>query len=400
MASIKVHLNTYRVTKNDMYPLVFQVIHQRKKKLIYSHYHLAKENFNETIGRAVNHRKKKCSILDEVNEYIQKVVDNIERSVSFLELQGGDYSVNDIITLYKSNQKNSFFITYTQNLVESLRQRGKNGTADAYQNTLNRVISFLGKDKYITFEEIDAKWLNRYKEHLQCARLKENSMNFYIRILRAVYNKALSEGLITTNQNPFQRIKLYSVKTIKRAIDNETMKLISDANLDYDKQLSFSRDLFLFSYYSRGMSYVDIAYLKKSDIRNQTIFYYRSKTKQLLQVKIVEPLRLLIEKYENFGEYVLPILNPEQGDLYTQYRRGLRQHNNNLKRLTNKLNLPCKITSYVARHTWATIAKRRGVAVSVISEGLGHSSEKMTYTYLAALDPTTINDANELMAKL
>jgi len=400
MASIKVHLNTYRTTKNDMYPLVFQVIHQRKKKLIYSPYHLAKENFSETIGRAINYRKKKCNSLDEVNEYIQKVIDSIERSVSFLELQGEDFSVSDIVALYKSNQENSLFITYTKKIVESLRQRGKNGTADAYQNTLNRVVSFLGKDKYITFENIDAKWLNRFKEHLQCDHLKENSMNFYMRNLRAIYNKALNEGLITTNQNPFQRMKLHGVKTIKRAVDNDTMKLISDADLSYDKQLSFSRDLFLFSYYSRGMSYVDMAYLKKSDIRNQTIFYYRSKTKQLLQIKVVEPLRLLIEKYDNPGEYILPILKSEQGDLYTQYRRGLRQHNNNLKRLTIELCLPCKITSYVARHTWATIAKRRGIAVSVISEGLGHSSEKMTYTYLAALDPTTINDANELMAKL
>lgn len=398
MASIKVHLNAYRPTKSGTYRVVFQIIHQRKKKIIYSPYHLTPEYFDEGTGKAVHFRRKKNSRIEEINNYCDEVIKDLKRTISFLEGQNESFTVSDIVSVYESNRKSCLFFSYTCGIIDLLKQRGKYGTANAYQSTLNKVLKYQKENKYISFQEIDTKWLNGFKNYLQASQLQENSINSYLRIMRAIYNRAIKEEIITTNHNPFHQLGLHNVKTIKRAIDKDSMKQICELDLRYDKQLSFSRDLFLFSYYTRGMSFVDMAYLKKKDIRNDTIYYFRSKTKQLLQIKIIEPLRKLIDKYRSDGEFVLPILRIDGADLYEQYRAALRRHNNHLKKLALCLNLSCSLTSYVARHTWATIAKYRGISVSVISEGLGHSSEKMTYTYLAALDPSIINAANDLIA--
>jgi len=398
MASIKVHLNAYRPTKSGTYRVVFQIIHQRKKKIIYSPYRLAPEYFDERIGKAINFKRKKNFQMEEINNYCDEVIKDLKRTICFLESQNDFFTVSDIVSVYESNRSSCLFYPYTCGIIASLKQRGRNGTANAYQSTLNKVLKYQEGNKYMSFQEIDTKWLNGFKNFLQISRLQENSINSYLRIMRAIYNRAIKEEMITTNHNPFYQLRLHNVKTIKRAIDKESMKQICELDLRYNKQLSFSRDLFLFSYYTRGMSFVDMAYLRKKDIRNDTIYYFRSKTKQLLQVKIIEPLRKLIDKYRGDGDFVLPILHVDGSDLYKQYRVSLRRHNNHLKKLASCLNLSCSLTSYVARHTWATIAKYRGVSVSVISEGLGHSSEKMTYTYLAALDPSILNAANELVA--
>jgi site-specific recombinase XerD len=262
-------------------------------------------------------------------------------------------------------------------------------------------VRFIGKNEYLSFEEIDVRWLNRFISYLQKSGLKANTVNFYTRILRAVYNRAWKESVPGANPlSPFRNITINNVKTVKRAIDNNSIQLIAHAQIENNAKLELSRDLFLFSYYSRGMSFVDMAFLKSSNISDDAIYYSRSKTGQPLRIKIVEPLQQLINKYSNNGEYILPILRSGSKSLYTRYRSGLKRHNHCLKLLSESLNLPVPLTSYVARHSWATIARKNGIPVSVISEGLGQSSEKITYTYLAALDPSVLDAANEHISHL
>jgi site-specific recombinase XerD len=401
MASIKVHLNTYRATKNGTYPLVFQIIHKRRKRVLYSSYHLCSDSFDEKKKQVVNRRGLRVPHADEINNYIVSTVRNLESTLSLLEEQERDFSVSDIVELYNSSKDNSFVLVYMRNLISGLKQEGKMGTANAYQSTLNRLIRFLGEDKYFCFSEITVKWLNKFISWLHKANLKANTVNFYLRILRAVYNRALNEGISGVNPlSAFRKISFGSVKTMKRAIGSDSINRIVNAKVDYDRRLELSRDLFLFSFYSRGMSFVDMAFLKYSNISDGTIYYLRSKTKQPIQVKVVEPLQELIEKYHNEGEYVLPILNSGSKSLYNQYRSGLRRYNNNLKSLSCALHIKTPLTSYVARHSWATLARNSGIPVSVISEGLGHSTEKITYTYLTALDPSVIDSANEMISNL
>ncbi len=396
MTSIKAHLNTYRATKAGTYPLVFQILHQRKKKLIYSSYNLYEECFDKQHMRAINIKGKKVPNIDEVNEYISSTLYDLKMTLSILEERGTDFSASDIVNLYALNQNNTYLSVYMSKLIVQLRDCERIGTANSYQSTLNCIKEFVKNDETFSFSDITVVWLHDFIAFLQKKKLKLNSIKFYIHILRAVYNRANSEGVFGTSSNsPFRKIVLGNVKTEKRAVTRDLIKKIAHAQVEFDKRLEFSRDLFLFSFYCRGMSFVDMAYLRYSNIYNNTIYYSRSKTKQLLKIKIVEPLRQLIEKYRNDGEFILPILNSHSESLYTQYRSGLRRFNNNLKSLSDFLSLSTPLTSYVARHSWATLAKNSGIPVAVISEGLGHYSEKTTYTYLASFDTSVIDSANK-----
>jgi site-specific recombinase XerD len=401
MTSIKAQLNTYRATKNGAYPLVFQILHKRKKKVIYSSYHLRKDCFDPFQMKALNRRGKQALSVDKINEYIDSTLFDLKVTLSLLEEQKTDFSVSDIVDLYRSNQHNNNLLTYIRKQIVQLKESGRIATSNAYQSTLNRVINYVDHASCFSFGDLTVRWLNGFISSLQKNGLKSNSINFYIRILRAVYNRACNEGIPGTSLNsPFRKITLKSVKTVKRAITGESIREIFHVRVENNKRLELSKDLFLFSFYCRGMPFVDMAYLKYSNISNNTIYYQRSKTKQPLQIKIVEPLRLLIEKYRNDGDYVLPILCSKCKSLYNQYRTGLRCFNNSLKNLSVVLSLPVKLTSYVARHTWATLAKKMGIPVSVISEGLGHHSEKITYTYLGSLDASVIDSANKKISEL
>ncbi len=401
MTSIKVRLNMYRVTKNGTYPLVFQIIHKRKKRVLYSSYHVNSECFDEKKRRVVSRKGLRIPLVDEINNYITSTVRTLESILSFLEEYERDFSVSDIVELYNSSKDYSFVFVYMRKLIARLKEEGKIGTGNAYQSTLNCLIRFLGEEKYFCFSDITVLWLNDFISWLYKSGLKINSVNFYLRILRAVYNRASNEGVLGVSCcSPFRKITLGNVKTVKRAVGGDSINRIVDAKIAHDCRLELSRDLFLFSFYSRGMSFVDMAFLKYSNIANGTIYYFRSKTKQPIQVRIVEPLRKLIEKYRNEGEYVLPILSSESKSLYNEYRNGLKRYNSYLKSLSSLLELEVPLTSYVARHSWATLARESGVPVSVISEGLGHSTEKITYTYLAALNPSVIDSANDKIASL
>ena len=351
--------------------------------------------------QVVSRRGRRVPHFDEINEYIASTVHDLELALLFLEEQKPDFSVSDIVELYNSNKNNSFVFVYMRNLIACLKEEGKMGTGNAYQSTLNCLTRFLGKNRHFCFSDITVKWLNNFISWLRKSGLKNNTINFYLRILRSVYNRASNEEISGINPlSPFRKITLGSVKTVKRAIGGDSINQIVNAKVQYNHQLELSRDLFLFSFYSRGMSFVDMAFLKYSNISNDAICYFRSKTKQLIRVGIVEPLQKLINKYYNQGDYVLPILSSGGKSLYKQYRSALKRYNNNLKRLSTLLNLETRLTSYVARHSWATLAKKSGIPVSIISEGLGHSTEKITYTYLAAFDFSVIDSANEKMAGL
>lgn len=401
MASIKVHLSKYRSTKNGTYPLVFQLIHRRKKKVIYSPYKLFKECFDEKKGRVVNRQSVKTPHSQEINEYLADMQYEFRQVIELLSEQEEEFSVDDIVALFKSNQDNSFVSTYMQKVISSMKKQGQYASASSYECTLNRIQKFTG-DKYcLCFEDITVKWLNRFITHLQHEGLKTNTVHFYIRILRAVYNKAFKEGIPgAQGASPFRKITLGHVRTAKRAIDKSSIIQIAKMELEQESRIEMARDFFLFSYYTRGMAFVDMAFLKYSDITDGVISYARRKTGQPLQVRIVEPLQALIDKYRNAGEYVLPILSSGSKSLYNEYRSGLKRYNAHLKNLSEKLQFSQPLTSYVARHSWATIAKRCGASVSVISEGLGHSSEKVTYTYLAALDPSVIDAVNDSVSNL
>jgi len=401
MTTVKVQLNKSRALRDGRYPLVFQIIHRRKKRLLYSPYHLHEQNFDVDHGRVINRRGRRVADLAQINTYILSNLQEIRQTIDNLEHRTEDYSVSDVVQLYRFGQDRSFVIPYMRRLIDTIEREGRIGTACAYRSTLNCLLRYLGQNEHLSFEDISPRWLNGFVSHLHQCDLKPNTINFYLRILRAVYNRAWREEVPGAHFiSPFRKVHIGTVRTAKRAVSKECILQIAKEREINDKRLEMARDLFLFSFYSRGMPFVDMAFLKYSNISGNTIHYIRHKTGQALNVMMEAPLRHLVEKYRNEGEYVLPILKSGSKALYKQYQSALRRYNRQLASLSSKLNLPAPLTSYVARHSWATIARSSGIPVSVISEGLGHSSEKITYTYLAALDPSVINAANRRITNL
>lgn len=226
-----------------------------------------------------------------------------------------------------------------------------------------------------------------------------NTISFYNRILRAVYNRAVEED-ITENKNPFKRVYTGVDKTVKRAIPLEAIRKMKNLDLSLNPRLDFARDMFLISFYLRGISFIDLAYLKKTDLQNGYLSYRRRKTSQLLTIEWTKEMQMLLEKYpENPTEYLMPIItNPESNPRNT-YRNVGYNINYNLKQIAQMVGVTVPLTLYVARHRWASAARAKGIPLSVISEGMGHDSEATTQIYLASLETYVVDKANNLIMK-
>lgn len=238
-----------------------------------------------------------------------------------------------------------------------------------------------------------------YQAYMTSAGLTPNSISFYMRILRAVYNRAVEQEL-TEDRRPFRTVFTGLEKTRKRAISISDIKRIRDLDLSLKPNLEFARDLFLFLFFCRGMSFIDAAFLKKSDIQNCVLSYRRHKTGQSLHIKVVKQIEEIINRYSNKDSpYLLPVITRPGEDERRQYETALRRVNKALKTITGMIKLPVTLTTYVSRHAWATIAKSKNIPVNVISDALGHDSIATTLIYLASIDASTVDQANELIIK-
>jgi integrase len=216
-----------------------------------------------------------------------------------------------------------------------------------------------------------------------------------------VYNKAVRQRLVVQT-NPFANVYTGVDVTKKRAVQPQILSKISKLDLSNKPALQFARDLFLFSFYVRGMAFVDMAFLKKSSISSNVLYYTRRKTGQRLSVKIEYCMQVIIDRYNVAeSEYIFPILKSDiYSKSYQQYRKAVNRYNANLKKLSKYAELDVSLTSYVARHSWATIAQNSNVPISVISAALGHTTEQTTRIYLSAIDNSKIDEANSRIISL
>lgn len=299
-----------------------------------------------------------------------------------------------MVTLQKKEKNiNSSVLNYIDHLESNKYTSGKNGTAALYKATRNRLALFFGK-RNLNLKQIDAKLVSDFVSHLQSLSLSRNSVNNYTSIFRTVYNSAVSENLIDPKVNPFQKLHLRPVSGYKRSVATNVIKKMTELDLNGNKRLDFARDLFLFSFMACGMAFVDLAHLKWNNIRGNVIVYYRVKTKTEIRVTITPGMRHLFEKYaDNNSEYLFPILKSEEIS-YKTYKVALRTYNRRLAKIGEMMRCPVKLTSYVARHSWAMSAKASSVSVTIIGQALGHTSERTTQFYLKNLDQSVIDKVN------
>lgn len=396
MATVKAVLNKDRIKKQGDYSLVIQIIHHRVKRVVYTPYKLKEVEFDRIEQRAlytdgVRYTRK---TIKEINVFMAAMKDEIARIIDQLAVTSKNFTTEDIVAKYRLGQNDKYLITFMERHIAKKESQGKIGTARAFRSTMRSLKKYIG-NRVIAFTDVDSHFVKGYEEFLYDRHVKQNTVGFYLRNLRTIYNLADESG-IAVGEDAFRRVRMKTIKTLKRALKQDVVEKIALIDLSDDIKLDKARDLFMFSFYTRGMSFVDIIYLRHTDMVDGVIYYRRQKTHQLMEVAITEPLQKLITKYYTDDTYVLPFIN--QGDQETIYKRYLATYGTlyrSLNLLKKRLRLSTPLTTYVARHSWATIAKEQGASASIISEGLGHTSEKTTSIYLKEFDRSVIDKINE-----
>lgn len=284
-------------------------------------------------------------------------------------------------------------IAYMQNFIARLDKQRNARKIEIYTTALNSFKRFTnGED--IAFSHITGTLMEEYESALQLAGLKMNTSSFYLRTLKAVYNRAVNAG-ITPDHKPFKRVYTGIARTVKRAISAEEMSRIRTIDIK-DDEVRFARDMFMFSFYTQGMSFVDMAYLKPSDLKGNHLFYRRKKTGQELMVRWSQAAQEILDLYPPCNyKYLLPIIKKPGDKERNQYRYKQYVVSQGLKIISDALEMNSTLTMYVARHSWASIAQLMDISTADISRSMGHDSEKTTKIYLRNIDTSSIDDAND-----
>lgn len=317
----------------------------------------------------------------------------LERIITRLESTAKPYTIETIARQFSERRTKVDFVSFAENLIDSLRKADNHTKADRFKVVLGGLKRYLN-NRDLSLDEFDSALMMQYESWMLNNGLRRNTTSYYMRGLRTIFNLA-AEAFDLLVRSPFSHVYTGIDKTRKRALPRNYLRKISHADLSDRPRMAFARDIFLFSFYTRGMSFVDIAYLRKSDLQGGILTYRRRKTHQELYIKWEPQMQAIIDRYPNPNSpYLLPLITDATKDARKQYKNRSHSINRYLKRLGRELGLPIPLTSYVARHSWASQAQSSRVAISTISQAMGHDSERTTRIYLASLDATSVDRAN------
>ena len=395
MITIKLKFRPSTIS-NRMGSLYYQIIIKREVHKIKSGHKIYKEEWNMETGEIIipSTKSLRYNILEDIRHDINWNMHRLKQIIDDYMLKNNIFLYNDIVNIFRPciSSENSVF-TFMKKQISKKIEMGKVRTSETYQATLNSFMHFR-KGMDLTFDMIDADLIERYETELKNKGLKRNTTSFYMRILRTNYKLAVERNL-TKDRKPFKNVYCGMDKTLKRSITLSDIKRINTIDLRQHQGLDFARDMFIFSFCTRGMSFIDMAYLKKTDLRNGFLTYRRRKTDQQLTIEWTEHMQIIIDKYNTEGtQYLLPIIVKEDGTERRQYINQIMRINRKLKENATLSNLSVPLSMYYSRHSWATIARYKDIPISVISEGLGHDSEVTTQIYLDSIKACEVDKAN------
>ena len=373
-ATIDVICYKWKKLKNDEHPLMLRVTKDGKRKYV-------------SLGISVNpldwdfkknKPKPSCPNKDLIENIVEKK--KVEYRKQLLEFQNieKDFSANKLVaSVNKPLSKKTVEVLFKEAIEEQYKEK-RIGNANTYKYALNSLKSFNGSMD-IPFSEIDYNWLKRYASWLRNKGNSENTLGVRFRTLRAIYNMAIKENVIRREHYPFDEFKVSELKeqTKKRAIKKEDIQKIIEFDVKtikdfYSPLIALSKDVFIFSYLGCGINYIDIAYLKKTNIQDNRIIYSRHKTGKKINFPLQSYALDIIDKYSNpKSEYLFPILDEKvhKTELQQHYRirKTITKVNKWLKIIGGKLALEAELTTYVARHSYATVLKNSGVSLILFS---------------------------------
>ena len=381
--------------------LYYQVIYNRVVRQVATQYKIFPNEWDDEVENIiVKPPAVRCNYLESIKQTVRNDTNRFYRIEQKLARTNSFYTVDDIVDEYRKQSNGSTLFSYMEQMIARYWRLGQHRTSETYSTTLNSFKRFRA-DIDVYLEDVDSELMEAYENHLKQNGLSPNTISFYMKHLRAVYKRAVDDELIR-DKNPFKRVSTSIEKTAKRAISLKALKRLKAMDLSDNPSKRFARDMFLFSFYTRGMSFVDIAYLQKKNLKGDVLSYRRRKTNQPLKIGWEPDMQEILKLYgaDTSSPYLFSIIKDAESNPRKQYQNMQFLINRHLKEIGKGLGLHQPLTMYCARHSWASIAHEEGIPLSIISEGMGHDSEKTTQIYLASLKTEVIDKANRKILRL
>ena len=341
---------------------------------------------------------------DLIQKIILKTKLDYQQKILEKKANSEEFTASSLINEQKEEIKAKTVEEFYLSLIEDLKQKGRIGNSYAYLNSYNTLRNFnKGKKLNYTFSHIDVPFCKKFEDWMRSKGNKDTTLSYQFRTLRATYNKAIEAKIVAREKNPFIEYKLshFNTKTIKRALSkNDILKIINADCTGQSKLRQLTHDLLSFSYLCGGISFVDIANLTRQNIVEDRLIYQRQKTHGNINLLLSKEASTIIEKYSTYqqkAEYLFPILHCKRH--ITPMQKSNRVHkichqvNTELRTFAQELKITAEVTTYVARHSFATILKKSGVNIGIISQALGHQDIKTTQIYLSKFDNEQVDEA-------
>ena len=401
-------------TRKGGYPgrLYLRVVHGSESRSVTSEYRVFPEEWDAASRRLLvpYNRSERGRQLAEIESAMMGDLRRMDVVIDKLEKEGS-YTIDELMGRYRAVMKGNTLGAFTEKLAREMEQGGFTRTANIYRGAVTRLTDFAG-NRNLSADQITPELLGEFQAALKAAGRTMNTISCYMRTLRAIYNKAVGEGRIARRfENPFAGVYTGVSTTRKRALSSSELAILSafDPTITTGRtrgrqlpgHLQSGLAMFLFCYHARGMCFIDMAYLKKSELRGDTIRYRRHKTGQAMEVHVLPAMRRIIDWFapQTAGSpYLFPVISDPGGDTGLQYESGLRLQNQRLKKIASLCGIARKFSTHSARHSWATVAKNQGLPLAVISEGLGHTNQRTTEIYMASLERSVMNQASRLVS--
>jgi len=395
MANIKTLLDLRRAKSDGTFNIIFRIIDFKKVYTINSGVSLQHQYWDERKGQVAK-------------EYPNAKLLNIKLSKHFFKIEQAVLSLDDEFSIEKlkamlsgmpQGEAPETFQVFADKIIQQMMEANRVGNALVYQTAVNRLITYCGKD--VSFEEVNYKLLDQFSHHLTTSGLKINSVSNYFRSIRAIYNKAIKMKVVDRSFYPFHDISIKSEKTAKRAILKDDITKLLLVHVEKNSACWRPLNYFMLSFYLRGISFTDLAYLKHSNIIDGRIEYKRRKTHQNYSVKLFPVAESIINQMKQTEcDYLLPVIPFGVKEDSVRAKRIIQQciktTNKYLKRLSAEVGLGSSVTTYSSRHSFATIAKRMGYSNELIAEALGHQhGNKITNIYLDSFEAKVIDEMHQ-----
>jgi site-specific recombinase XerD len=396
-------LDTRYIKVDGTAPVIIRIIHHRASSQVKTGTYVAEKDW-DIKGRKIKASYKGTESVARLNNQLQKKKAEVMDVITKLDEQKrlDALSVVELKNLIDSKSNQVSFTGYANRLIADEIKMGKIGNARSYQCAVN-VLTTFAKDKDIAFHELTYSFIKKFESYHLAKGTSHNGLATYLKKIRAIYNKAIKDGIVEKGSYPFESYSIKTTKTRKRAIGMDAIKRIIDLPLDAGHTLYHSRNYFLLSFYMRGMSFADMAHLKVENMIDGRILYQRQKTDKPYNIKITAEIQTLLTIYtagKTSEEYVFPIIKSSNSERrYQDVISARTLFNKHLTDIAKLCDIQEHLTSYVSRHSFATRAKNLGVPIATISDMLGHDNIKTTEVYLDSLPSDIMDEAHEMVIR-